>query len=65
MENEIQALIMPLSEQLIKRLSEAMERSGQGERNRLWLELTVWAQVMALAAELMVGMIGLLFGRGY
>lgn len=65
MENQLRELILPLSEALIKQLSESMARQDKQQINFYWIELVVWMLLTAFALKLMLGLVKLLFGRGY
>jgi Uncharacterised protein family (UPF0236) len=65
MEKQIHDIIMPLSERLIKQLSQLLEKPEHRALSLLGIELMVTKLLAGLALELMGALIGLLFGRGY
>ncbi len=66
MENKIREIIMPLSEKLCKRLSELLEKQKKSGAVKLdWIEMAVFKVLCAMAVELIVAIIGLLYVRGY
>jgi hypothetical protein len=65
MESEIRALIVPLSEKLIKQLTEFLSQRENRRRDLFGIELLVTKVLAELALELMSGLVKLLWGRGY
>jgi hypothetical protein len=65
MEKQIHDLIMPLSEKLIKQLSQLLEKPEHRSLSLFGIELMVYKLLAAMALELMGALIVLLFARGY
>lgn len=65
MEKQIHDLIMPLSEKLIKQLSQLLEKPEHRSPSLFGIELMVYKLLAAMALELMGALIVLLFARGY
>jgi len=65
MEQRIRELIIPLSEKLIKHLSEMVGNTVEQEKTLFWIEVTVLVLVAAMGRELLRGIIHLLYGMGY
>ena len=64
MESEIRALIVPLSERLIKQLSEVKEKPENQHLDLFALELLVARLLAGFALALLAGLIQLWYGRG-
>ena len=65
MESEIRALIVPLADRLIKQLSEKLQEAQRQHLGLFGIELLVGKLLALMAADLITGLIALLFQRGY
>jgi hypothetical protein len=65
MQEQLSELIMPLSEALVKQLSDLLAKQDKQQVTFYWIELTVYKLLAAFALQLIVGLIQLRWGRGY
>lgn len=65
MENHLRELILPITDDLIKQLSKAIEKHDKNHINFYWIELSLWMILADFASKLISALIGLLFNRGY
>ena len=65
MENQLRELIFPLVDNLIIQLNDSIVNRDKKLINFFWIEVVVWRILTTFAANLIAGLIKLLFERGY
>ncbi len=65
MEKQIREAILPLVDDFIKQLNQAIEKQDRKQINFYWIELTVWMVLAAFATRVISSMVKLLFDLGY